>query len=307
MPLQSATVNGQSVSYSISGGAWTWRYDGETQSVIIETGDISTSNTVNVQATAVSAADETVFSSMTGMIRHASLAKQNWDQVWYTPGAGTVKHGNLSILASAGDTLSYYAGTNIDLFNELLENMTMLYKDSVKEINKQKPGPPSPPGALTQLWKKSRTDNCLCGTPDCLNDNTDYTWMRIEGYQPDPKESSVIPLYAYWNGVNDNYATTNATTPAGYTPAMFSNGYALSAQKDGTVCLQVYWNEDRKDMLTVASDDGVRYAKKHNYKSVAPCVGYVYKDNPNPKEDELGGVPLPRWLYAVELMSSAVL
>jgi len=72
--------------------------------------------------------------------------------------------------------------------------------------------------------------------------------------------------------------------------------------------LSVYWNGNRKDMLTVASDDGIRYAKKYSYTLVNSTVGYVYKEDET-KNYIMGSdnIPIGRWEYARQLMLSAVL
>jgi hypothetical protein len=61
---------------------------------------------------------------------------------------------------------------------------------------------------------------------------------------------------------------------------------------------------------SVASDDGIRYAKRYNYQLVNSCVGYVYKEQQQQTKQDLTvfqDIPTNRWNYAVELMISALL
>jgi len=152
-----------------------------------------------------------------------------------------------------------------------------------------------------QLWDADRQDNCLCATPDCLAANNQYTQLRIEGYQPAPGSPNTIALNDFWNPtINDNYATTQTALPTGYSAATFGDGMVFKTQQAFTVPLQLYWSDKRQDMLTVASTEGIQYAKTNGYKELNATLGYVFS---HPQEI---GETYIRWSYSMELLNNAL-
>jgi len=291
LPITSATVNGVGITYSRSGGPNTWSYHGPRVTTVICTTPLSTSSSVTLSIKTFSVVDK-FMSGIKGGLLHSALAKQAFDEINATPGTNSVNGGFLDQASSSGELFSYLAGKDTTTFGKLLNGYPALFQQAVAEVNSMHPRAP-----LTQLWDSDRNDNCLCGSQDCLNANNYYELLRVEGYQATEGEAGVIPLNDFWNEqITDNYATTQITSPTGYSAATFSDGLVYASQKQDTVPLAVYWNEARKDMLTVASDDGHSYAKQHGYLLVNASIGYVYPYT---------AVPLPRWSFGAELLASA--
>eukprot|EP01125_Pyxidicula_operculata_P005865 TRINITY_DN2050_c0_g6_i2.p1 TRINITY_DN2050_c0_g6~~TRINITY_DN2050_c0_g6_i2.p1 ORF type:complete len:1034 (+),score=272.65 TRINITY_DN2050_c0_g6_i2:380-3481(+) len=302
LPVVSGSVNGLPISYSVHGGANTWRYDASRVTTIIETPFLPTSSDVNVVIT-TNPVNDTQLSGLRGIFSHSTLAKRLLDQANAAPGTFSVTGGSLSKVASASNELSYLAGKDIGLFTTLLNNIPQMFVDAVNEIQSVRPNPPPPASALVQLWNAGRQDNCLCGSSSCLSTNSDYDYVRIEGYQPPAGTPGTVRLNDFWNDdYQDNWATTQSSTPSGYTPAIFGDGLVFSSKVEGTSPLILYWNEDRKDMLTVASLDGIHYAKSNGYVVVNKTLGYVYTQPPT---TQASAVNYDRWNYAWNLLLSA--
>jgi len=295
LPPNSATANNMPITYSRSGGPNTWRYNGIELTTIIETAPFSTSSLVTIVIN-TDHVDDSLLSGMKGAIIHSNLAKQNLDVTWDTPGSNSVNGGNLSLAASTGEYLSYLSGADRKTFMDVLSNYKNLFQLAVKEIQSLKPT-----GALYQYWNEDRTDNILCGTQSCIDIQQGYRLLRIEGYQPDANTPGAIPFIDYWNpDYLDNYGTTDPKTPSGYYPAVFTNGYVFSKYQPNTVPLKLYWSEGRRDMLTVASAEGIAYAQSNNYSLVNSTVGYVYST------PRLYDVKYQRWAYSIELLLNAL-
>jgi len=174
-------------------------------------------------------------------------------------------------------------------------------------VQNLKPKPPPPPFSLAQLWNEDREDNCLCATQECLFANSDYQQLRIEGYQPKESSPNTIPLNDFWNdAINDNYATTQISTPMGYSPASFGDGIVYRTQQPNTVPLQLYWSEERKDMLTVASTEGIQYANDYYYKLLNSSLGYVLSKSPVELDLKASELTYIRWAYSLELLYNAL-
>jgi len=201
----------------------------------------------------------------------------------------------LSVLANTGDILSYLAGSNLDEFLSTVMNVKILFNYTLEELIPYV----LPPFGLIQLYSENRKENVLCGTQDCYDAQTypDYIRLRMEGYQPRPDEQFAVPLNNYWNG-HDNYATTLTTPPPGYDYSSFKDGYILSKPKQGTIPVSVYYNSQRQDMLTVASEDGIKYAKSNNYELVNDTIGYFYKNIPTTNKKQ-------KWIFAWNLLQGA--
>jgi len=297
LPLARGTVNGMSLSYARFGGPNTWRYDGYGVKTIIETSALSTAATVTVDITFVAAINDALMSGMKGGILHASWAKANFDESRVTPGAQSVQGGNISILASYGEELSYLAGTNIQNFLYIVQTQFALtFSYAVTEVKDMQSRQP-----LVQLWDSQREDNCLCGSLDCMQANSYYQQLRIEGFQPKMPTSNTINLNDWWDPtVTDNWATTNQGNPAnGYQNANFADGLVLIRPEPNTSPLVLYYSADRQDYLTVGTPAGNEYAKTYGYALVNSTLGYVYNS------PDLSAVNFQRWAHSMQLLLTA--
>jgi len=295
------------LTYSRNGGYNTWSFDAERLTTVVLTSQLSTSTAATISLT-TSAINDNALSGIRGILQKSILSKRNLDFDWTTPGSGATTGGVLSQVASSAFELGYLAGTDLDTFNKVLTGLPQLFTQAIAEIQAIKPTPPPPAGSLAQLWDADRQDNVLCGSPDCLNDNSQYQFLRIEGYQPKAGTPGTVSLNDYWNqNINDNYATTQSVTPSGYSPAVFSDGLVYATAQPGTVPLTLWWSEQRQDMLTVASAEGLTYAKEYGYKQVNANLGYVLTSPPSDvEEDRLNAVNLARWGYSMELLYNAL-
>jgi len=311
-PLQSAFINDKVVTYSSDGGPNTWYYDGNEVTTVIESSSLSTTSTVKISATFSSTVSDSYMSSIKGIIKNSLLAKQTLDYSWATPGSQASFGGNLTITASIGEALSYLSGTDINKFSRLFGTIRTQYSYAVKEIQDIKPYV-MPKYSLVQLFSSfnGRMDNVLCGTQNCYNAqlNWKYVRLRTEGYQPLANDTRAIPLQNYYSWeLLDNYATTLSSPPAKYGNSSFDNGYILKSYAPGSVPVKVYWNEERHDMLTVASQEGINYAKENGYVLVNDTIGYAYTNPPTDETIEISplGLSIDQWLRAIKLLLSAV-
>jgi hypothetical protein len=67
--------------------------------------------------------------------------------------------------------------------------------------------------------------------------------------------------------------------PAGYLSSGYDNGQVFSGQLAGTIPLQLWYNQAVNDHLTVASAEGVAWAKANNYVLQVPAMGYIYAND----------------------------
>jgi hypothetical protein len=298
-PVTYALVNGNQINYNVDGGPNTWHYDGDEVSAVVETPLLSTIADATIEIHTLQINPSLLY-GVRGIIARSSLAKKTLDEDWTTPGSGSVSGGNLSISATTGESLSFLAGNRLSDFMNMLSFLPTQFNYTLQEVQSGLPYV-VPPYALVQLYSNDRQDNILCGTQNCYDtQGMDYVRMRIEGYQPHPEEDGAIPFNNYWNGHNDNYGTTLSTPPPGYGYSDFKNGYILSKPKTGTIPVYVYFNSQRGDYLTVASNDGINYAKTNNYKLVNDTIGYFYI-NPPSSTDKIG-----RWIRAMALLQGAI-
>jgi len=282
------------------GGANTWRYDGDVVTTVIETDTIPISAIVNISVT-TDPINQALMSGMRGAIYHAIWAKANYDEDWTSDCAqtGQICNSSLTDLASMGEILSIQAGVDYAGFQNSLANFQSLYNAAVTEVQNMMPPPPN---SLIQLYDDARTDSCLCGTQDCLNANSYYETMRIEGYQPSSTQANVIPINLYWNPtITDNWADTMTTTPPGYQPASFTDGWCLSAPDTGTAALQLWYSAAAADHLTVATSSGVAWAQANGYVLLNASLGYVYTS-----PTLLGTTTEPRWEYSYALVQNSL-
>lgn len=150
--------------------------------------------------------------------------------------------------------------------------------------------------ALVQLYSSERLDHVLCAMgSQCWDANQGvYELERIEGMQPTTAQTEreaqrrgchvtdiTQSLYDFFSIVLEDNLVTNATKPPhhkGYCSqpeSCFSNGLVYRIQINGTIPLQLYWNSNGTHSLTVASPEGVAFAKTHGF-VFAAVVGYVY-------------------------------
>ncbi len=296
-PPTEVVAGGQTISYARFGGANTWTYSGEEMATIIEITGVSTGSAFTIVVTS----DQELASTTTGIkggIAHATLAKANLDIDRSTPGSDSVSGGALDIAASTGEEISFLAGTNLTAFAAVIASYPVAYAAAIAEITNA-----SIP-SLIQLWDAGRTDHCLCGTSGCYNSNSYYQTMWVEGYQPYEGTPGAINLYDYWNSnINDNWATSNATTPEGYVSAAFSNGFVLADAASGTAPLQLWYSETYEDYMTVASPRGISYVQANNYTLISSVLGYVLT-SPPPIPAQI--VPPERASYSLALLTSGL-
>ena len=76
-------------------------------------------------------------------------------------------------------------------------------------------------------------------------------------------------------------STTGTPSASGYQSAIFTDGVVFSSAGAGLVPLQAWWSQERNDWLTVASPEGVAYAKANNYTLDNATLGYVYATSPD--------------------------
>ncbi len=168
-----------------------------------------------------------------------------------------------------------------------------------------KPADSFPANALVQWWSEERQDSCLCAHAECnqIQSESGYTFVRIEGYIPSSSTSGTVNLIDYWNSnINDNFATTNTTTPAGYARSIFADGVVFASQQAGTVPLQTWWSAGRRDWLTVASQAGIKYANNHGYVLGNANVGYVFNSQPLNVQDSVTTPTMAQWSRAMDLL-----
>ncbi|EDQ92185.1 uncharacterized protein MONBRDRAFT_5942 [Monosiga brevicollis MX1] len=265
----------------------TYSYDGVKMAAVVSVSGVSTSSTFSIKLS-FDAVDDKLMSGVRGVFSHAQLGKRCLDEDRSTPGNNDPNGGHLMSLASTADALEYLAVANIKQFHAAINDVALRLKESQDEIaGSVEPDPsPLPDNAAYSLFDRSMSDSVLCTSLQCQGSNTYYTRLRIEGYLPENGIPGTIPLYLYWNqredSKKDNLVTTNSTPPAGYTTSGYDNGQVFSAQLDGTIPLQLWYNAHTNDHATVASDAGIAWVKGNNYALVDGAMGYIYKDNQNP-------------------------
>eukprot|EP00300_Choanocystis_sp_HF-7_P003682 c12807_g1_i2.p1 GENE.c12807_g1_i2~~c12807_g1_i2.p1 ORF type:complete len:560 (+),score=122.59 c12807_g1_i2:2-1681(+) len=277
-----------------------WNYDGNELTLVVDLGVISVAQGATVSISYPAPPPHSL-SGVRGLIAHAVLAKRNLDEVRATPGSQSVSGAELERLAMLGDALSHLSSDS-SAFENLIANLSNAVNATVSELAALVPPPEA---ALVQLWSDSRGDHCLCGSEACRDTNSGYQLQRVEGFMAPQSHPFAVKLRDYWNGINDNYATTDAAAPPGYTPATFQNGWVLNAidgsKEDNVAPLAVYVLDF--DHLTVATPEGHAYAKQHNYSLVNGTVGYVFVSQPT---SGLGNVNAVRLDYSASLINIAV-
>lgn len=147
--------------------------------------------------------------------------------------------------------------------------------------------------ALVQ-WRASADghwDSSLCASEECQSGKSEqfhYETVATEGYMPAEGTEGTVPLMQYWSSRDkDNFLTTGAQ-PEGYaTPAKLNPAGIVFEKKplwlssDDTVPLQVWYNVELKDHLTLVLDSSARWAKANGYSLANAAIGYVYS-SPKP-------------------------
>ena len=306
-PPSSVTMGSTTLAYSLSGGPNTWRFDGKTMQVVLETAMLDTSAGFSIAITAADTSFESAMYGIKGKLSRANLAKQVLDTSFSTPGAQIVQNAKLSDTASSGVSFSYFAGVDMKTFTQQVLAFQSLYQQAVSEILGLQPNNAYPDNALVQWWNEDRQDNCLCSHASCnqIQQESGYTFVRIEGYVPSSSEPSTAQLFDFYSSsAQDNLATTNPVMPSSYTPAIFSNGsvYASHLAKSGTVPLKTFYSKTRQDWLTVASQEGLDYAKANGYVE-GDIVGYVYSSSPLSLDSSTTPPSQDQWSKAYDLLT----
>jgi len=175
-------VRGEPLPYSRFGAADHWSYDGNNAELVIELASVRTSSSLVVVITTAQRINDKQLSGIKGAVHHALLAKENLDLDFTAPGSATNAGGYLSFVASAGDSLSYLAGTNSTAFFELLDSVPGLFQQALKEVEVLKK--PIPLNSLVQFYHQDQDshDNCLCGVEQCVRRVIYYQALRVEAY-----------------------------------------------------------------------------------------------------------------------------
>ena len=156
--------------------------------------------------------------------------------------------------------------------------------------------PPAVAANITSMYSAERLDQVLCLSSACYEANApgnggDYASQRIEGVGfasagdtvlINGTSYAVVPLtlwfaYGAGNALNDNFVSTNTTSPDAQYQVTFNDGYVLAEPAPGTTPLQVWyraWNASKWDYATVASADGVAWAQQAGY-TYLYSAGYV--------------------------------
>jgi hypothetical protein len=271
-PPTSVLVNGVAVGYSLHREPLSWNYDGRVITTEVVVGDVEMTDTLNVVVVFGNVSD-TALSGIKCGIAHASIAKSILDKDLTTPGAETTAGMYLDLAAGYGETLTFTVKRNMTEAIDLLRGYWEIFRGAKREIYALQPYQNR---MLLQLWSEGRRDTVLCGSNVCMDSNSDYQQLSVEGWQPLPNDDGAVPLYLYYSSdLSDNYATTSTSVPAGYTLGV-QNGYVLSVKKDGTVPLRVFYSERDHDYLTTATKEGEVFALSRGYTLQSAVVGYVY-------------------------------
>jgi len=273
------TSNGNNVPYNAAGGNNAWTYDGGMVTTVIDVGVVSTGSALTVSVVSDNI-DDNAYSGVKGGIQHAILAKANMDPDWSTPGSGDTGPASTSDLSVLGNWLQNYA-RDLTNFKAKIAAYPQMLQAAITELNTN----PDNDRSLVQLYSSDRPDSLLCGTNACLSTNSNYAKLRIEGYQPVSTDGNAIPWNDYWSAdALDNWATSQGTAPSGYTVANFKNGYVYKSQVSGTIPVQLWYSDARKDHLAVASTDGIQWAKDNGYTLLNGTLGYVLQNPPTVQE-----------------------
>ena len=284
-PIASASVNSVPIAYQRFGGANSFSYDGAAGIAWVDLGSVTTSQATSISVTFI--ASSTSFTGgVAGFASRSMIAKRILDDVRETPFSNSFGPGAVKTLASTAASLSRLSDPSLAAeWLAVANGYQAAISAAIQELNGN-PGPTPPPAvqtALIQLWSPSRTDMCLCGSADCVATNGDYEVMWTEGYQP---LSGGVPFNDYWsNSLEDNWGDTTSTPPSGYQAAIFVNGQVLSSATPGAVCLEVWYNSETADHMTLASDTGRNWAMQHNYQKTENCIGYALT---SPPEEQVG-------------------
>jgi hypothetical protein len=228
----------------------------------------------------------TPLSGAKGYASRVAMAKKILDERQATPGSHNPKPGWTKQAGSHAAKLLGMAPTaTAAQFNAATgQGYTQIINNAISELsgNPTPTVPPKPMTSLVQLYDSERNDMCLCASHDCLNTNTNYQVMWVEGYQPATGASApnAVKLNDYWSWTaSDNWADTATTAPNGYSAAVFADGYVLSETTAGAspICLQVWTNKN--DHFTFGSQQALDYAQTHGYEKTSEgCIGYILTD-----------------------------
>jgi hypothetical protein len=299
-PPSSVTVNGKSIGVAPEGGVG-WYYDGRHVTTEIRAGVFPVLSTLTVVVT-FPTVDDSVLSGIKCGIAHSTIAKEVLDKDLTTPGGQTTAGEYLDLAAGMGETMMYTAESNITQVVDILLKYRDVFVGAKWELYALQPYQTR---LLLNLWDEDRRDSCLCGSQVCMNDNSYYQQLRVEGWQPLPTDPGAVPLNLFYSSTyTDNYATTTSAVPPNYVLGV-ANGYVLNYQKSGTIPLKLYYSEVDHDHLTVASKEGEIFARARGYTLQNATLGYIYPSTlPTPPSPELDAANSARLTYAQELLGT---
>merc|ERR1712238_5335 len=157
---------------------------------------------------------------------------------------------------------------------------------------------PHEENALILEYSEMAHDAGICGYMYCSSSQhptLHYITVSIEGYMPSPSQAigvDRVDLKLYWNTeVHDSFISTEISTkdkmPLGYIDTDVVVGTMLTEQAHGTRAVYVYYNTDRQDYLTCASEKSLLFAKKKNYTRISETpIGFLYT-HPEWSEEEM--------------------
>ena len=131
-----------------------------------------------------------------------------------------------------------------------------------------------------QKHSDDRKDHVLCVSSSCFGANTAYVTDWTEGYAVSGDAASTFkiqPLSLYYSDDHQDNCITNATSPPDDSYKIkFENSFVFVNQENGTIPLWLFFNHDRMDHMTVASQEGIDYAQKNGYQKMG-VQGFIFK------------------------------
>ena len=136
---------------------------------------------------------------------------------------------------------------------------------------------PAPVAMLGSYWNSKLQDTAPCATRGCsIYTNDNFVKIGDEGYCYSAPVLGQVALALIWNSkINDSAMVYNTSeyTSKGYS-VIRTECYASETKQDNLVSVDLYWNEARKDLWSLASDSSREKAKQEGYVFVA-TQGYI--------------------------------
>ncbi|XP_065836284.1 tissue alpha-L-fucosidase-like isoform X2 [Oscarella lobularis] len=155
---------------------------------------------------------------------------------------------------------------------------------------------PLVPVQLGSYWSQTNEDMAPCATRGCsIYTNDHYVLADNESYCFRNPGEGLIPLYLIFDGTYmDNALTNDPSQHPGYENVR-TECYAYAAAGESRVPLDLYWNEERKDLWTLSSEHSRQQALSSGYK-MNRTIGYGI-DNPA----QLGDAAELRYYYVFKI------